>query len=153
MIKIAHRGNFKGVDKKRENTIPYLKEAIYNGYDVEVDVWYCNGEFFLGHDSPKHRVSLFDLFYIREFAWFHAKNYEALVELLQHELHVFFHDQDEYTLTSRGIIWAYSGKYVNGYGIACMPEATPGFQIPDDVLGICSDNFENLKCVGLCLEK
>lgn len=141
MIKIAHRGNFKGVNKERENTISYIKEAIDAGYDVEVDVWFENGQYFLGHDGPEHLVSLTDLYEIRDNAWFHAKNYKALENFIYFGFHVFFHDKDEYTITSQGIIWAYSGKYVNNFGIACMPESTPGFVVPDDVLGICSDDF------------
>ena len=142
MIQIAHRGNFKGVNKERENTIPYLKEAISAGYDVEVDVWFIDGKFFLGHDGPEHQATLKELLELGDHAWFHAKNYGALVELLSFDMHVFFHDRDEYTLTSRGIIWAYSGKFVNGFAIACMPEMTRGFVVPDDALGVCSDNFE-----------
>ena len=144
MIKIAHRGNFKGVDKQRENTIPYLREAISHGYDVEVDVWLQGKKFFLGHDGPIHPVKISELLLIQENAWFHAKNFEALSELLNFRLHVFFHDQDEYTLTSRGFIWAYSGKYINEFGIACMPESTPGLIVPDRAYGVCSDNFESI---------
>ena len=144
MIQIAHRGNFKGVNKERENTIPYLLEAIEAGYDVEVDVWKINGQYLLGHDGPQHQVSISELLKISDKAWFHAKNFEALEGLLKFEMHVFFHDQDEYTLTSNGIIWAYSGKYVNDLAIACMPESTPGFVVPKNALGICSDNFESV---------
>ena len=145
MIRIAHRGNFRGVDKERENTIPYLLEAIENGYDVEADVWFEEGKYFLGHDGPEHPVNLSDLFIISDKAWFHAKNYQALINLMHLSLHVFFHDKDEYTLTSRGIVWAYSGKTVGSDGVACMPESTPGFVVPENVYGVCSDNFESVK--------
>lgn len=142
MIRIAHRGNYKGVNKERENTLPYLLEAIAAGYDVEVDVWKIDGQYLLGHDGPTHPISIADLINISDKAWFHAKNYEALEGLLKFEMHVFFHDGDDYTLTSNGIIWAYSGKYVSSLAIACMPESTPGFVVPEDVMGVCSDNFE-----------
>jgi len=142
MIQIAHRGNFAGRNKERENTLSYLNEAIDAGYDVEVDVWVIDGKFFLGHDGPEHPITIWDLLQIEEHSWFHAKNYEAFVELLKHELHVFFHDKDEYTLTSHGVIWAYSGKFVNEYAIACMPEMTEGFEVPENAMGVCSDNLK-----------
>ena len=33
MIKIAHRGNYKGRNVDRENTISYIEEAIAAGYN------------------------------------------------------------------------------------------------------------------------
>ena len=40
MILISHRGNIDGVNKLKENKINYINEAIKNGFDVEIDVWY-----------------------------------------------------------------------------------------------------------------
>ena len=34
---IAHRGNINGRNKKRENEIEYILEALNLGYDVEID--------------------------------------------------------------------------------------------------------------------
>ena len=141
MRRIAHRGNYQGKNVERENTYLYLKEAIIAGFDVEVDVWLIDDKFFLGHDGPNEEVSLDQLKFIQPFAWFHAKNYAALETLLTNRMHVFFHDQDEYTITSRGYIWAYSGKFVGPNAIACMPESTPGFSVPSNAAGICSDYF------------
>jgi len=145
MIKIAHRGNYKGINRQLENTVPYLREAIKAGYDVEVDIWKIDGQYLLGHDGPQHPISISEILEIQEKAWFHAKNYEALEGMLKFEAHVFFHDQDEYTLTSNGIIWAYSGKYVGSLAIACMPEMTEGFVVPKNALGVCSDNLESFE--------
>ena len=35
---ISHRGNLTEINPERENTEPYIDEAISKGYDVEVDV-------------------------------------------------------------------------------------------------------------------
>src|SRR5574343_937555 len=99
---IAQRGNFAGKDKVRENTFDYLIEAIENGFDVEVDIWKIESSYFLGHDGPEHRISFEQLKELQPHAWFHAKNFDALDDLLQKRFHVFFHDQDEYTITSKG---------------------------------------------------
>lgn len=136
---IAHRGNFNGPNPARENRLDYLKEAIDAGFDVEVDIWEIDGKFFLGHDAPTHQVSWEEIKMLQPYSWFHAKNLQVLTTLLSHRLHVFFHDQDEYTLTSRGFIWAYSGKDIGANGVACMPESTPGFSIPKGVYAVCSD--------------
>ena len=141
MKQIAHRGNFRGKNPERENTFAYLKEAIIAGFEVEVDVWLLDRKFYLGHDGPGEEVTIEALKFIQPHAWFHAKNHAALEELLVNRMHVFFHDRDEYTLTSRGFIWAYSGKFVGPNGIACMPEATEGFEVPANAAGVCSDNF------------
>lgn len=37
MIKIAHRGNYKGRVDERENSPDYIEETIITGYNVEVD--------------------------------------------------------------------------------------------------------------------
>lgn len=144
MILIAHRGNYKGREVEKENSLLHLHDAISRGYDVEVDVWKIDSEYFLGHDGPDINVSLFDLVELQDYAWFHAKNFEALTACMDLGLHVFFHDKDEYTVTSKGIIWAYSGKFVNSRGVACMPESTPGFIIPKFAYGVCSDSLEHL---------
>ena len=56
MFFISHRGNINGPEVNRENSIDYINSAIDKGYDVEVDVWFKKGEFYLGHDEPMYRV-------------------------------------------------------------------------------------------------
>ena len=40
---ISHRGNVNGQNIERENTLSYIDEANFLGYDVEIDVWMSNG--------------------------------------------------------------------------------------------------------------
>lgn len=43
--------------------------------------------------------------------WCHAKNLDALAIMLQHpDIHCFSHQNDDFTLTSRGFIWTYPNK-------------------------------------------
>ena len=52
---ISHRGNLIGVKPECENNPTYIDQAIAEGFDVEIDVWFIDGEFFLGHDSARVR--------------------------------------------------------------------------------------------------
>ena len=52
MILISHRGNILGRKKQLENNPNYIDNALKLGYDVEVDVWSIDKQFYLGHDEP-----------------------------------------------------------------------------------------------------
>ena len=58
MILISHRGNINGKDEAKENKPSYIVDAIRKGYNVEVDFWYDNGKFVLGHDEPQYSIPL-----------------------------------------------------------------------------------------------
>jgi glycerophosphoryl diester phosphodiesterase len=46
MLLISHRGNISGPQPKLENTVAYIEQAINQGFDVEIDVWFQDGKFF-----------------------------------------------------------------------------------------------------------
>ncbi len=46
MIYISHRGNLEGPTKDFENKPEYIENAISQGYEVEIDVWFKNNNFF-----------------------------------------------------------------------------------------------------------
>lgn len=122
MKTISHRGNIDGANKDRENHPDYIKEALDLGFDVEIDVWQIDNKWYLGHDEPQYDIN-FEM--NDERLWIHAKNVDALSQL--HHLmnpNYFWHQNDEYTLTSKGIIWAYPGKPVPfmSRSIAVLPE-------------------------------
>ena len=56
MILISHRGNVNGRFEDWENKPEYINDALRLGYDVEVDVWFVNGKFMLGHDEPQYET-------------------------------------------------------------------------------------------------
>ena len=58
MTLISHRGNINGKFESYENEPAYIEQAIKLGYDVEIDVWFINGKFMLGHDEPVHEMPL-----------------------------------------------------------------------------------------------
>lgn len=137
MILISHRGNLSGSNPERENTVAYINEAIVAGFEVEVDVWETDGSLFLGHDEPQHKIGIDWLLKRKNKLWVHCKNSAAVVKLIRTDLHIFWHEQDKLTLTSKNFIWVYPGHQPVASSIAVMPE------INDDVLenaiGICSD--------------
>ena len=64
---------------------------------------------------------------------------EALENLIKFKfLNVFWHENDDFTLTSKGYIWTYPGKSLTKNSIAVMPEIKK-FQNLESCFGICSD--------------
>jgi hypothetical protein len=142
MIYIAHRGNLFGPDPENENTVHKIEKSIALGFDAEVDVWSINGSVYLGHDSPKTEVNESWLRSIGDKLWIHCKNSSALDCFYNTDLNYFFHDRDDYTITSHGYVWAYPGKEsAGGKCIAVMPELVDESMVsqPSFFHGVCSD--------------
>ena len=142
MILIAHRGNTNGPMESWENEPTYIDIAIKKGFDVEVDVWYVDGQLYLGHDKPQYGVE-FRWFRDRVLRlWVHCKNIEAVIffKTNQYEFNYFWHETDTITLTSLNYIWVYPGKQPIEKSISVMPEINN-----DDTkqcIGVCSDFIE-----------
>ena len=132
MILISHRGNLNGVIVERENSIDYVEEALSQGFDVEIDVWDIFGSYFLGHDEPKYLVKK-DFLKI-DGLWCHAKNIQGLYSMLEDNIHCFWHQEDDVTLTSRGFFWTYPGKQLTSKSICVKPEKN--FKIPKKIISV-----------------
>ena len=141
MYLISHRGNLNGIEKDNENNPDYINLAISRGYDVEVDVRYESGQFFLGHDFNQFKVE--EEFLLNNKLWCHAKTNEALIALDRIKAHYFWHQEDDYTITSKGFFWTYPGKKLLKKSICVLPERANYDKI--DCLGICSDFIERYK--------
>ena len=101
MILISHRGNILGRKKQLENNPNYIDNALKLGYDVEVDVWSIDKQFYLGHDKPQYKIER--SFLQNKKFWCHAKNIEAFYRMIDdNKIHCFFHDKDKVALTSKG---------------------------------------------------
>ena len=139
---IAHRGNIDG-PSKFENSPDHIDEAISLGFDVEIDVWVDGYKIFLGHDEPEYKIDNAFLEERRSMLWCHAKNIHALKWLVENNFNTFFHDTDDYTLTSKGFIWAYPGKELVEGSICVMPEMAddPLYlkKNKDIIYAVCSD--------------
>ena len=139
---IAHRGNFQGINKEQENSPEYLIEAIRNGYDVEVDTWVIDNVFYFGHDEPQYIISVKDFYSIIDHAWFHCKNIDALKYFISHmpTARYFWHQEDDYTLTSNNYIWTYPEKNISKQSIIVhLEKPTQEYLDNFNGYGICSD--------------
>lgn len=138
---ICHRANLYGPDPKRENTLSSIQECLDLGRDVEVDVRIYGNQLFFGHDEPQERVPLDFLTTFSERLWIHCKCIDSLFLLIKYEsLNVFFHDQDEVTLTSKKYLWTFPGKITTPQSImvALSLEATKLY-ITENLYGVCTD--------------
>jgi len=109
---ISHRGNIVGPNASRENKPSYIDTAISAGFDVEVDITFNNGKFYLGHDTPDYEITEKWVSSRKDKLWLHCKNLDAATRL--HELgdsHQFFcHSSDSYVLCSNGKTWVHDLK-------------------------------------------
>lgn len=141
MIFISHRGNVNGKNDARENSPYYVMEALAMGYDVEVDVWFIDNQFWLGHDNPQFKTDY--QFLVNEKLWCHAKNIDALMEMKKYVIHYFWHENDTVTLTSKNYVWSYPTKNFHINTIAVLPEI---FNSEVGACkGICSDFIKEYK--------
>ena len=132
---ISHRGNLTGPDKQNENNPNYVLSALSLGYEVEVDVWTDKEKIYLGHDKPEYPINLD--FLKNKKLWCHAKNLNALEYLIDNDVCCFWHQKDDYTITSRGYIWVYPGKPLIKDSICVLPE---------------QHNLDYSKCYGVCTD-
>ena len=121
---ISHRAYTEGEDTTVEDHPAAIQALLDSGFHVEIDVWYIDEEYLLGHDSPKYQIQ--ETFLKQEGLWCHAKNKDALERMLASEIHCFWHQEDDYTITSRGYIWAYPSKETSGKNtVFLFPEKYP----------------------------
>jgi hypothetical protein len=144
-IIISHRGYENGEDQKLENNPTQIQKMLKNNIQVEIDVYYYKENFFLGHDEPKYQINID--FLKQKGLWCHAKNLDSLKTMLKNNIHCFWHQEDDYTLTSKGYIWTYPNKQLTDSSI-CVLNSIILKQIPD-CFAICTDyplyykNLEN----------
>jgi len=117
--------------------------ALLAGYNVEIDIWIKDGKTYLGHDKPTYSILPDALEDPR--LWCHAKNFEALEFMIANpKIHCFWHQNDFFTLTSRGYVWCYP-DFVLKKAIIQIGEKNPLESRLDMFAGICSDYIENYK--------
>jgi hypothetical protein len=144
---IAHRGNIDGPNPSEENSLEYIDSALNKGYDVEVDIFYntFSDSLYLGHDDSQHVVERYWLASRIEKLWIHCKNIEALYYFSSKTggYNYFWHQNDDYTLTSKNYIWTYPGKPYTSRSVIVMPEK------------FLKDDFQSLmvyNCYGICTD-
>jgi hypothetical protein len=149
MIYIAHRGLFLGPNKQNENHPEQINLALELGYDCEIDVRFIDNKFYLGHDNPDYEV---DKFWLQNSKfWIHIKNKEALCWFSRcedYKYNYFWHEDDHYTITSKGFIWTHPKSELLSTSIMVMPEhvdQTLNNAIQAKCFGICSDYVQTIE--------
>lgn len=151
---IAHRGNIDGPNPLEENKPEYIERALSQGFHVEIDIRFdqYDKKLYLGHDDPQYVIDWFWLAKYKDFLWIHCKNIEALYEFAHGTsgFNYFWHQEDDFTLTSRNYIWTYPGKPYTPKSVIVMPENSIGKDKFDELrvyncFGICSDYIGELK--------
>lgn len=144
MILISHRGNITSKNEQKENSPDYIIGAINLGYYVEIDLYKIDDKLFLGHDKPTYQIEPY--FLDNEMLFVHCKNKEALLYMNKayFKSEYFWHQNDQYTLTSKGHVWVFIGEELIENSICVMPELS---NYPDLSMcyGICSDVIEKYK--------
>jgi hypothetical protein len=154
MILIAHRGLFEGPNQELENHPDQITLALESGFNAEIDVRWSAGKWWLGHDEAQYEVT--EAFLMQPGLWLHCKNVSALTRLLRLPVNCFWHQEDDYTITSAKYVWAYPGQVLPDAvdnGIWVQPEWTEGWRSKDDVLvagmhvvaGVCSKYVGEIK--------
>jgi hypothetical protein len=144
LILISHRGNISGPHPEDENSPPYIVKALDMGYQVEIDVWFLDGVYYLGHDEPQYKIR--ESFLMNNNFWCHAKNLEALNRLLKLDVNCFWHENDDFTLTSNKKIWTYPNKQVNENSVIVCKNIEETIKYSNmQIFGICSDFVGDLK--------
>jgi hypothetical protein len=142
---ISHRGNLKGPSDE-ENIPQKIIDVISLGTDVEVDVRVYQGDLYTGHDRHQYKINIEFLIKNQKNLWIHCKDFEALTLLSKEDsLNIFWHQNDDYTLTKSGHVWTYPGKKIFENSVAVVLEQ---HQLENVVsmkpFGICSDEINFL---------
>lgn len=150
MIIISHRGNLNGASEF-ENHPGQIEECIHRNLECEIDLWVVCGKFYLGHDEPQYEVDFEWLVSYEKKLWVHCKNVESLQNLSgssNHSLHYFWHQSDDYVITSKKFVWVYPGQDLIPNCIAVLPETWKAIKPTNQIntaFGICTDYPESYK--------
>ena len=150
MLIISHRGNLQG-PSPFENQPSQIDICLEAGFDCEIDLRVENDELFLGHDSSQYKIIQDWLFDRKEKLWIHCKNFNAIAlmqSLRSYNFNFFWHQSDDYTLTSNNKIWVFPNQYLPKGSIAVLPETwitEARYQELSGCFAICTDLPENYK--------
>lgn len=147
---ISHRGNYSGVYPERENKPSYIDTTLSMDYDVEVDMRFIDGKFYLGHDTPDTEVSVEWILRRKDKLWIHCKDLYSSQKFFEMNCGVkyFCHSSDSFVLTSTNHIWVHdlSLKLDNSCIIPLLDEESiKNYKNESEVYAICTDFINKIK--------
>lgn len=112
---ISHRGNINGPVAATENSFAAIEKALDIGFDVEIDLWYLAGKFWLGHDQPERSLSIdnLDSWSQKGDIYVHCKNIWAAQFFIEdygfkfRPVFPFMHDNDQAVFLRNEKLWVH----------------------------------------------
>jgi hypothetical protein len=81
------------LEKCIENNPEKLLSLIEEGYEIEIDLWYRDNNFFLGHDFPEYEIE--ESYLENSEFWIHCKDADTLEFMNQKKKHLnYIHYQN-----------------------------------------------------------
>tara|TARA_X000001036_G_scaffold406444_1_gene415156 strand:+ start:574 stop:1035 length:462 start_codon:yes stop_codon:yes gene_type:complete len=139
---ISHRGNLSYPDPDLENRPDRIEEVISKGFDCEIDVRMEKGTFLLGHDFGQYKVEFEWLKNLSEYLWIHCKDHSSMAKFTseKNELNYFWHENDDFTLTSKNYIWtAQQIKFKNLSRTVLVDVNRKNINSINQYFGVCTD--------------
>lgn len=152
MLLISHRGNVDGVTPSKENTIPYMQEALNREFYVEVDIYEHAGELYFGHEygGSGQRVDWSFLKHNAGKLLIHCKDSKTLLTLRHYDfLAIFYQDHDDYAIASNDWIIAHSKQGGMVYDKKDRNLSGTIIMLPEKN-GLGKKFLEELGCFGIC---
>ena len=114
--------------------------------NIFLKLFLIKGKFYLGHDKATQIIDIKLLDNIKDHCWIHCKNLEAITFFnnVSTKFNYFWHENDSYTLTSKGYIWAFPGQKLSTSCICVMPELNNSFSE--------FSYFREMKIAGICTD-
>ena len=117
-ILISHRGNLIGPNPDLENNPDHITKNVLPKFNCEVDLRFDveKHKFYLGHDFNQYEIEFAWLEENSEKLWIHCKDFFSLNHLINtpSNLNYFWHENDSFTITSKGYIWTYPNSKFYG---------------------------------------
>ena len=145
---ISHRGNYSGVIPERENKPSYIDTTLSTGFEVEVDIRFIDGNFYLGHDSPETIINLNWILDRKDRLWFHCKNLEAASQFkkINSGIKYFCHYSDDYSLISTGHVWVHNlNLNLDDTCIIPILGKEDFIKYNKNVYAVCTDHIKDLR--------
>ena len=137
-IIISHLGNIDGRQPEKENTLPYIQDALKAGWHVCVDVVFRNGGFLFPSDRGNYNAP--PALLSKQRIWCRAFDPETMDALCNINAHCFLASRDFISLTSSLFLWTLPPHALADRSIAAYPElAEPDWLTNFDPAGLCSN--------------
>ncbi len=145
-ILISHRGNLIGPNPDLENNPDHITKNVLPKFNCEVDLRFDveKHKFYLGHDFNQYEIEFAWLEENSEKLWIHCKDFFSLNHLINtpSNLNYFWHENDSFTITSKGYIWTYPNSKF--YGNKSVNVDLDKHIKKQNCFAICSDYVQNL---------